>query len=46
MSYKKEEMKEANPNGTSKTLILCERQQKLMRIKKPRDKLKGDQIIK
>jgi hypothetical protein len=46
MSYKKEEMKEVNPNGTPKTLILCEGQQKLMRRKKPRDKLKGDQTIK
>jgi hypothetical protein len=46
MFHKKEEMKEVNPNGIPKTLISCEGQQKLMERKKPRDKLKGDQVVK
>jgi len=40
---KKEEIKEANPNGTPKTLISSKRQQKSIKGEKLGCKLEGDQ---
>jgi hypothetical protein len=43
VSYKEEEVKEVNLNGTPKTLIMLKRSQKLIGAKKPRNKSRDDQ---
>jgi hypothetical protein len=44
VSCKKEKIKQANANGTPKTLISFEKQQKSVKGKKPKDKQEGDKV--
>jgi hypothetical protein len=44
VSCKKEIIKQANANGTPKTLISFKKQQKSVKGKKPKDKQEGDQV--